>query len=171
MAGEATNDFLNEAIGEQRLPVKAHFKVLVWTNTKEELKDLRNLVSSALAQMDAVPKQEVDGAPQIHWAGIPGNEADFPMNDTFDSFAEQASCFLNLESNYRSSLSPVGIRLGDRLTGKPVHVDISDEPIKKGLTTNRNKFILGPSGSGKSFSPIIWSVLIMNRAHMWYLWM
>lgn len=148
---DATNDFLNEAISQQRLPVKAHFNILVWTDEKEKLKDAKNLVSSALAQMDAVPKQELSGAPQIHWAGIPGNAADFPMNDTFDTFAEQACCFLNLETNYRSSISPVGIRLGDRLTGKPVHVDISDEPVKKGICTNRNKFILGPSGSGKSF--------------------
>jgi conjugation system TraG family ATPase len=73
------------------------------------------------------------------------------MNDTFDTFAEQATCFLNMETAYRSSTSPVGIRLGDRLTGKPVHVDISDEPVKRGICTNRNKFILGPSGSGKSF--------------------
>ena len=151
LARDATNDFLNEAIGQQRLPVKAHFNVLVWTDNKEELKDLKNLVSSALAQMDAVAKPETVGAPQIFWAGIPGNEADFPMNDTFDTFAEQAACFLNLETSYRSSVSPVGIRLGDRLTGKPVHVDISDEPVKKGVCTNRNKFILGPSGSGKSF--------------------
>ncbi|HEX8331089.1 MAG TPA: TraG family conjugative transposon ATPase [Segetibacter sp.] len=148
---DATNDFLNEAISQQRLPVKAHFNVQVWTSNKEELKDLKNLVSSALAQMDATAKQETAGAPQIFWAGIPGNEADFPINDTFDTFAEQAVCFLNLETNYRSSLSPVGIRLGDRLTGKPVHVDISDEPVKMGICTNRNKFILGPSGSGKSF--------------------
>ncbi len=148
---DATNEFLNEAISQQRLPVKAHFNVLVWTDNKDELKDVRNLVSSALAQMDAVPKQELDGAPQIFWAGIPGNEADFPMNDSFDTFAEQACCFLNLETNYRSSLSPIGIRLGDRLSGKPVHTDISDEPMKKGVCTNRNKFILGPSGSGKSF--------------------
>jgi conjugation system TraG family ATPase len=73
------------------------------------------------------------------------------MNDTFDTFAEQAACFLNLETSYRSSGSPVGIRLGDRLTGRPVHVDLSDEPVKNGICTNRNKFILGPSGSGKSF--------------------
>ena len=39
----------------------------------------------------------------------------------------------------------------DRLTGKPVHLDISDLPMKNGTITNRNKFILGPSGSGKSF--------------------
>ena len=40
---DATDDFLNEAIGEQRLPVKAHFNVLVWTDNKDELKELRNL--------------------------------------------------------------------------------------------------------------------------------
>src|SRR6202035_4438020 len=98
----ATNDFLNEAVSQQRLPIKAHFNLLVWTSEKQKLKDIRNLVSGALAQMDATPKREVDGAPQIYWAGLPGNEADFPMNDSFETFAEQASCFMNLETNYRS---------------------------------------------------------------------
>ncbi|MEP6466065.1 MAG: TraG family conjugative transposon ATPase [Parafilimonas sp.] len=151
IAKESVDAFLNEAIGEQRQPVKAHFNLLVWASDRDRLKELRNMVSSALAQMDATPKQETTGAPQIWWAGMPGNEADFPVNDTFDTFIEQAVCFLNLETNYRSSLSPVGLRLGDRLSGKPVHVDISDEPVTKGICTNRNKFILGPSGSGKSF--------------------
>lgn len=151
IARDATNDFLNEAVSQQRLPVKAHFNVLAWSTDKEELKEIKNKVSSALAQMDAAAKQETVGAPQIYWAGMPGNAADFPMNDTFDTFTEQAVCFLNMETGYKSSLSPCGIRLGDRLTGKPVHVDISDEPVKMGICTNRNKFILGPSGSGKSF--------------------
>ncbi len=151
IARDATADFLNEAISAQRLPVKGHFNVLAWTDNPAELKDLRNQIASAMVQMDASPKQETDGAPQIFWAGLPGNEADFPMNDTFDTFAEQAVCFLNMETGYRTSLSPVGIRLEDRLTGRPVNVDISDEPMKKGIITNRNKFILGPSGSGKSF--------------------
>ncbi len=148
---QATDDFLNEAISEQRLPVKAHFNILSWTDNRDELKNIRNLCSSALTQMDATPKLETEGSAQIFWAGIPGNAADFPMNDTFDTFSPQACCFFNLETNYRSSLSPVGFRLGDRLTGKPLHVDISDEPMDKGICTNRNKFILGPSGSGKSF--------------------
>lgn len=148
---QATDDFLNEAISEQRLPVKAHFNILAWTDNKEELKNIRNQCSSALTQMDATPKLETEGSAQIFWAGIPGNGADFPMNDTFDTFSPQACCFFNLETNYRSSVSPIGIRLGDRLSGKPIHVDISDEPMDKGICTNRNKFILGPSGSGKSF--------------------
>jgi len=148
---DATQEFLHEAISQQRLPVKAHFNILAWTDDKSQLKDVKNKVSSALAQLDAQPKQETDGAPQIWWAGLPGNSGNFPMNDTFDTFAEQAACFFNLETNYRSSLSPCGIRLGDRLSGKPLHVDLSDEPMRNGITTNRNKFILGPSGSGKSF--------------------
>ncbi|WP_316805336.1 TraG family conjugative transposon ATPase [Pedobacter nototheniae] len=151
ISGDATNDFLNEAIALQRLPIKAHFNVLVWSEDQEKSRDLKNLVSSAMAQLDAVAKQETDGQAQIWWAGLPGNAADFPMNDTFDTFIEQATCFFNLETGYRSSLSPFGLRLGDRLYGRPVHVDISDEPIRMGFTTNRNKFILGPSGSGKSF--------------------
>ncbi len=151
IAMDAVNDFLNESISEQRLPIKAHFNVLVWTSDKEKLKDVKNMVSTSLAQMEAMPKQETLGAAQIFWGGIPGNAGDFPSNDCFDSFAEQASCFFNQETNYRSSISPVGIRLGERLNGMPCHVDLSDEPMKKGIITNRNKFILGPSGSGKSF--------------------
>ena len=151
LSKNATDLFLNEAIAEQRLPVKAHFNILAWTNDPAEIKNIRNLCSAALTQMDATPKIETAGAAQIFWAGIPGNAADFPMNDTFDTFSPQACCFFNLETGYRSSVSPIGIRLGDRLTGKPVQVDISDEPMEKGICTNRNKFILGPSGSGKSF--------------------
>jgi conjugation system TraG family ATPase len=151
IARDATNEFLNECIAQQRLPVKAHFNVLAWGRTDQELSEARRQVFGAMAQMEASPKIETTGAPQIFWAGVPGNAADFPMNDTFDTFAEQACCFLNLETNYRSSLSPFGIRLGDRLSGYPLHVDISDEPIHKGVCTNRNKFVLGPSGSGKSF--------------------
>ena len=151
MAKMATEDFLNEALGMGRLPVKAHFNILAWTDNKTEVREIRNLCSSALAKMDAVPKIETVGAPQIFWAGIPGNAADLPINETFDTFSHQASCFLNLETNYRSSASPIGIRLGDRISGRPLHVDISDEPMQRGIITNRNKIIIGPSGSGKSF--------------------
>ncbi len=56
-----------------------------------------------------------------------------------------------LRMKYKFRLLSFGIRMVDRLTGKPVHLDISDLPMKNGTITNRNKFILGPSGSGKSF--------------------
>jgi len=151
LAKNATEDFLNEAMGLLRMPVKAHINILAWTDNRDHLREVRNLCSSALTMMDATPKIETVGAPQIFWAGIPGNAADLPINEMFDTFSNQACCFLNLETNYRSSISPIGIRLGDRISGRPLHVDISDEPMEKGIITNRNKVIIGPSGSGKSF--------------------
>ena len=69
---------------------------------------------------------------------IPGNAADFPAEESFHTFIEQAVCLFTEETNYRSSLSPFGIKMVDRLTGKPLHLDISDLPMKRGITTNRN---------------------------------
>ncbi|MBN3584839.1 TraG family conjugative transposon ATPase [Algoriphagus aestuarii] len=148
---DATESFLNEALSHGKKAVKAHFNVMVWTDNRAELGHLGNLTASAFAKMNVVPKLETMGAPQLFWAGLPGNQASFPVNESFDTFIGQAVSFFNLETNYRTSTSPIGIRLGDRITGYPIHVDISDEPISNGLITNRNKFVLGPSGSGKSF--------------------
>lgn len=148
---EATNSFLNEAISQGRLPVKAHFNILAWTDDKDKAKDLKNKVSAALAQMDARARQETASAAQLFWAAMPGNAAEMASHELFDTFAEQATCFFNAETNYRNSTSPVGLRLAERISGAPVHVDISDEMVTRGICTNRSKFILGPSGSGKSF--------------------
>lgn len=149
IARDATNDFLNEAICESRLPVKAHFNILAWSEEVEELKEIRNNVSSALAQMDAVAKMETVGAPQLFWAGIPGNAADLPQNECFDTFVEQASCFFTMESNYRSARPGDGIRFCDR-NGKPVYVDLYDEPRRLGITSNMGTLVCGTSGGGKS---------------------
>jgi conjugation system TraG family ATPase len=147
---DATNQFLNEAISQGRMPVKAHFNLLTFSDNAKGLRDIKNVVSAAMANIDAGTKQETDSAAQLFWAGIPGNAVGLPVHECFDTFAEQASCFFNAETNYQDSLSAVGLRLGDRISGMPLQVDISDEPIQKGICTNRNKFILGPSGSGKS---------------------
>lgn len=148
---DAVNKFLNEAISQQRLPVKAHFNLFTWSEDREQSKDIRNMVSAAAAQMNACARQETTGAAQIYWACMPGNAGAIPLNETFDTFCEIATCFLNMETNYRTSIAPTGLRLADRNNGVPVYVDLSDEPMSRGIITNRSKFILGPSGTGKSF--------------------
>ncbi|HEV2478072.1 MAG TPA: TraG family conjugative transposon ATPase [Puia sp.] len=148
---QGVNGFLDEAVSEQRLPVLAHFNILAWSEDRRELTEIRNRIGSAITQLDAHPRQETVGAPQIWWAGIPGNEGDFPMNETFRTFAEQAACFFELETNYQTSRSSFGIRLGDRLTGRPVHVDLDDEPRRLGWIANFNMVVLSGSGGGKSF--------------------
>ena len=124
---------------------------MAWSDDREELKHIKNDVGSQLALMECKPRHNTVDTPTLYWAAIPGNEADFPSEESFYTFIEQAVCFFCEETNYQNSPSPFGIKMVDRLTGKPLHLDISDLPMKKGITTNRNKFVLGPSGSGKSF--------------------
>lgn len=162
---DATAQYLNEAIEQARTPITAHFNLLCWTDNEADIKDIKNATSSALAKMEVIPHEETTGAPQLYWAGIPGNEAELPNNECFHTFAEQATCFLNMETAYRSSKSPFGIRLGDRLTGVPLHVDISDE-VMKTVCTNRNKLVIGGSGSGKSmFMNALCHSYVLQGAH------
>ncbi|MDR2270429.1 MAG: TraG family conjugative transposon ATPase [Sphingobacterium sp.] len=143
--------YLNEAHSHGSPSIRAHFNVFAWSEQREELRKVKNEVGSALALMECKPRHNTVDAATLFWAAIPGNSGDFPSEESFYTFIEPALCFFTQETNYRDSLSPFGIKLADRLTGKPIHLDISDLPMKKGIITNRNKFILGPSGSGKSF--------------------
>ena len=146
-----TEEYLNEAHSFGLVPVRCHCNVMAWSEDRERLRNIRNDTGSALAQMGCKPRHNTVDAPTLYWAGIPGGEGDFPAEESFHTFIEQAACLFIGETNYASSLSPFGIKMADRLSGRPIHLDISDEPMRRGITTNRNKFILGPSGSGKSF--------------------
>ena len=143
--------YLNEAHSQGLRSVRCHCNVMAWAESEAELKRIRNDVGSQLALMGCTPHHDTVDMPVLFWAAIPGNEADFPAEESFYTFLDQALCLFNGETNYRSSLSPFGIKMSDRLSGIPIHLDISDLPMKRGVITNRNKFILGPSGSGKSY--------------------
>ena len=143
--------YLNEAHSQGLRSVRCHCNVMTWAESESELKRIRNDVGSQLALMGCTPHHNTVDVPVLFWAAIPGNEADFPAEESFYTFLDQALCLFNGETNYRSSLSPFGIKMSDRLSGIPIHLDISDLPMKRGVITNRNKFILGPSGSGKSY--------------------
>jgi conjugation system TraG family ATPase len=148
---EWIDKYLNEAHSFGLTSIRAHFNVMAWSDDAEELKHICNDVGSQLALMECKPRHNTVDAATLYWAAMPGNAGDFPAEESFYTFIEPALCFFTQETNYKSSPSPFGIKMCDRVSGKPLHVDISDLPMKKGITTNRNKFVLGPSGSGKSF--------------------
>ena len=127
---EWIDQYLNEARSYGLTSVRAHFNVMAWSDDAEELKHIRNDVGSQLASMECVPRHNTIDCPTLYWAAIPGNAADFPAEESFHTFIEQAVCLFTEETNYRSSLSPFGIKMVDRLTGKtaaPRHQRPSDE--------------------------------------------
>lgn len=134
--------------------VKAHCNIMAWSESEEELHCIKNNIGSALSTIGCgkVRNNTVDG-PVLFWASIPGNEGDFPREEAYLTFPENAMCFFTEESNYRnhSNAASFGVWLSDRISGKPVHVDLSEKWMKEGVIKNRNKFVLGGSGGGKSF--------------------
>lgn len=148
---EWIDHYLNEAHSYGLTSIRAHFNVIAWNEDADKLQHIRNDVGSQLALMECRPRHNTVDAATLYWAGMPGNAGDFPAEESFYTFIEPALCFFTEETNYKDSPSPFGIKMCDRVSGKPLHLDISDLPMKKGIITNRNKFVLGPSGSGKSF--------------------
>lgn len=148
---EWIDHYLNEAHSYGLTSIRAHFNVIAWSEDSDKLQHIRNDVGSQLALIECRPRHNTVDAATLYWAGLPGNAGDFPAEESFYTFIEPALCFFTEETNYKDSPSPFGIKMCDRISGKPLHLDISDLPMKKGIITNRNKFVLGPSGSGKSF--------------------
>lgn len=143
------HEYLNEAHSKGLRSVRAAFNVMVW-GSESQLESEQTEVYSAFSQMGCDPKNSPIDRPVLFWSGIPGNGADYPAEETFYTFTPQAVSFFSGETHYANSLSGFGIKMVDR-NGLPIHLDISDLPMKKGIIQNRNKFILGPSGSGKSY--------------------
>lgn len=128
---EWIQEYLNTAHSQSLISIRAHFNVLAWSEDKEELRQIKNDVGSALAAMECKPRHNTIDTATLYWAAIPGNAADFPSEESFYTFIEPALCFFTAETNYQDSLSPFGIKMADRLSGKPIHLDISDLPMKK----------------------------------------
>ena len=87
--------------------MRAHFNVMAWSDDAEELRHIKNDVVSQLASMECMPRHNTIDCPTLYWAAIPGNAADFPAEESFYTFTEQAVCLFTEETNYRSSLSPL----------------------------------------------------------------
>ena len=63
-----------------------------------------------------------------------------------------ASALLYFEGGYKDATRAVdGIRLVDRISGKPLSVSVYKEPEEKGWIFNRGMLIASGSGGGKSY--------------------
>lgn len=145
------DQYLNECMSQARRCVRAAANIMLWDKNYLSLMKKNTLTGTSLASLDCTVNKTETIVPQIFWGGIPGAASQYPSEMTFLTFLEQACCLIYNEGNNVDIGDGFGIRLCDRIFGVPLNIDISDYPMQRGWTDNRNKFILGPSGSGKSF--------------------
>ena len=148
---ERIHSFLNAAAEYGLTMCYAHFNVISWSNKPNELERIKNETGAQLAQMNCRPRHNTVDLPTLYMASMPGNAGDFPSEERFLTFTEQALCFFSEETITEDAPSLFGFKLVDSLSGRPMHVDISECFMENHIIDNRNKIVIGPSGSGKSF--------------------
>ena len=119
--------------------------------TGKSWKRIKNDVGSQLALMEAKPRHNTVDIQTLFGRRYPAMQGISLQRKVSTPLLNRPCACSSGKPPIRIRSPPFGIRMVDRLTGKPVHLDISDLPMKNGTVTDRNKFILGPSGSGKSF--------------------
>ena len=74
---EWIEEYLNVAHSQGLASIRAHFNVLAWSDDREELRQIKNDVGSALALMECRPRHNTTDTATLYWAGMPGNAGDF----------------------------------------------------------------------------------------------
>ena len=138
---EEINDYLEKAATEQMQTVRCHVSIL---------SDAGGSVESALSKMGITPVRNLSNAPVQFWAAIPGNEAGLSYGEYMTMELSSALC-LNLYEGFDSGIADGVLKMSDRLRLVPLRFDIQEKAMDAGLIENYNVFLLGPSGSGKSF--------------------
>lgn len=140
---------LTDVARDNQLLVNCHFNILLVAPVAEIQKSA-NFVENALFQLGIIPSRNAYNQLELFRTVLPGNGVELKEYDWFLTTCEAAACFFFKESLPQDEPSDFLLRFTDR-QGIPVGMDPSDLPMRTGRINNRNKFVLGPSGSGKSF--------------------
>lgn len=143
-------NFLDTVQSSGEKIVKTHFNVILMEESLGKLKQNKSECASAFSLMNCFPYQHSFDLPLLFFACVPFS-TQLPESELFITQVPQACCLTNFEGEVRNSRSDFCIQLSNRQEGCPVQIDLSDEPMEKHLIHNRNKLIIGGSGSGKSF--------------------
>lgn len=147
---EEIETLLHNIAVDGQLVVNAHFSLLFSTNILEKMENIQSMVENKLFTKGIIVSKNAYNQLELFRAAIPGNATELREYDLFMTTSEAALCFFFKESYPVNEESNFYLRFTDR-QGVPLKVDPSDLPMKTGRINNRNKFVLGPSGSGKSF--------------------
>lgn len=140
---------LTDVARENQLLVNGHFSILI-AGPQESIQKASNFIESSLFQLGIIPSKNAYNQLELFRATLPGNGVELKEYDWFLTTCDAAACFFFKESLQKDERSEFLLRFTDR-QGIPVGIDPADLPMQTGRINNRNKFVLGPSGSGKSF--------------------
>ena len=139
---EEINDYLETAAVQQMSTVRCHLNILSSGSPDQ--------VATAISKLGIVPVRDIANAPAQFWTSIPGNESGLAFTEYMTMELNSALC-LNIYDGFDVGIADGILKMSDRIRLIPQRFDIQEKALEEGLIENYNVFLLGPSGSGKSF--------------------
>ena len=136
---------------ENKQLVYTHYNLIVTVKPKTDIQKCTNHLENAFGRMGIHISKRAYNQLELFVNSFPGNC--YGMNADYDRFltlGDAATCLMYKEKIVHSEDTPFKVYYTDR-QGVPVAIDISGKEGRNKLTDNSNFFVLGPSGSGKSF--------------------
>lgn len=151
IAVEDINAVQNELARNGKILVYAHYNLIVQTSSDYDFQKVTNSLENIFARYNIHISKRAYNQLELFVASFPGNC--LRLNQDYDQFltlSEAALCLMYKERQAVGDDSALKCYYTDR-QGLPLAVDTSGKEGKKRYTNNSNFFVLGPSGSGKSF--------------------
>ena len=151
IAVEDINAVQNELARNGKILVYAHYNLIVQTSSDYDFQKVTNSLENIFARYNIHISKRAYNQLELFVASFPGNC--FRLNQDYDQFltlSEAALCLMYKDRQAVGDDSALKCYYTDR-QGLPLAVDTSGKEGKKRYTNNSNFFVLGPSGSGKSF--------------------
>ena len=146
---EQLEAYIDQVHKEKLITVKTHTNILVW-DSHDNLQQVKGRVSAALAGIGISCVQDIYDTPVLWYASFPGAACEIGSENLMLMELGSALC-LGINESYEKGLSGGLLKLCDRTRNIPLEVDIQKKAHEAGLIDNYNAFILGGSGTGKSF--------------------
>lgn len=130
--------------------VYTNYNIIVMTENETDMSKAINFIEGSMFDNGIITSKQCYNQLELFTCSVPGNSTAFKDYDLFLTTSDTAVCLLYKEKPQRTEKSPFLTYFTDR-RGLPIGIDVSGKEGEQKLTNNSNFFVLGPSGSGKSF--------------------
>lgn len=147
---QSLDEYLTISARDSMTTIKCFTSVMAW-GAPEDVREMRNEMVTAFSELDLTVCEETRTCPGLHYAGIPGAAGELGLDYLMTSEMNAFLCH-GLWDGYDMGIRGGAIKVSDRRRMIPVTIDVQAVARAAGLVDNMNSIVVGPSGSGKSFT-------------------
>ncbi|MBB3125237.1 conjugation system TraG family ATPase [Mesoflavibacter sabulilitoris] len=145
-------DFNTEILENHKLVVFYHLNVMGISEDSHSFLDMKNTIQRAFDKIKINVNINSIDRKNLFFGAIPGNAIGIAPDLYLPMSSDLAASLMYAEGEYRDNSQAVdGMKVIDRIQGRPLILDVYKAPEKDGLIFNRGMLIASGSGGGKSY--------------------